>query len=113
MQLTRRRRTYVVALAAGAIVVAANASEGAYFSQSWGWVALSFLVPTSLALVLERARMPGRLRIAFAACTTLRTSAAFAVPEMTAIGTPGKAWASSRKPAGDMPGMWKSTRKSP
>jgi hypothetical protein len=70
MQLTRRRRTYVVALAAGAIVVAANASEGAYFSQSWGWVALSFLVPTSLALVLERARMPGRLRIAFAACTT-------------------------------------------
>ena len=29
-------------------MIAANASDGAYFSQSWGWVALAFLVPTTV-----------------------------------------------------------------
>ncbi len=65
--MTRRVRTYVVAAATAAIVTAANASQGAYFSQSWGWVALSFLVPTTVLLILDRVRAPGRLRIAFAA----------------------------------------------
>ena len=64
--MTRTARTLVVALATASIVTAANASEGAYFSQSWGWVALAFLMPTSLVLILERATTPGRLRTAFA-----------------------------------------------
>lgn len=68
MNLTRRRRTYLIAVATASIVVAANASEGAYFSQSWGWVALAFLVPTTVVLILDRAGVPGRLRIAFAVC---------------------------------------------
>ena len=59
-------RTLVVALATASIVTAANASEGAYFSQSWGWVALAFLIPTTLMLILGRSTVPGRLRIAFA-----------------------------------------------
>lgn len=63
--MTRRLRTYVVAGATAAIVTAANASQGAYFSQSWGWVALAFLVPTTLLVILERATVPGRLRVAF------------------------------------------------
>ena len=50
-------------------MTAANASQGAYFSQSWGWVALAFLVPTTVLLILERASAPGRLRIAFASLT--------------------------------------------
>ena len=65
--MTRRRRTVVVAAAVAAIVTAANASDGAYFSQSWGWVALAFLVPTTVLLILDRVAVPGRLRIAFAA----------------------------------------------
>lgn len=64
--MTRTRRTIVVAAAVAAIVVAANASDGAYFSQSWGWVALSFLVPSTVLLILERVMAPGRLRMAFA-----------------------------------------------
>jgi O-Antigen ligase len=67
MGMTRTRRTYVVAAAVAAIVTAANASQGAYFSQSWGWVALAFLVPTTVLLILDRAVLPGRLRIAFVA----------------------------------------------
>ncbi|HVR12302.1 MAG TPA: hypothetical protein VMS41_00865, partial [Gaiellaceae bacterium] len=66
MKLTRTRRTYVVAAAVGALVTAANASQGAYFSQSWGWVALAFLVPTSVLLIVDGASAPGRLRAAFA-----------------------------------------------
>jgi O-antigen ligase len=65
--VTRTRRTYVVAAAVAAIVTAANASEGGYFSQSWGWIALAFLVPTTSLLILDRVSVPGRLRIAFAA----------------------------------------------
>ena len=42
--MTRTQRTLVVAGAVAAIVIASNASEGAYFSQSWGWVALAFVV---------------------------------------------------------------------
>lgn len=64
--MTRRQRTLILAAAVAAIVTAANASEGAYFSQSWGWVALAFLVPTTVLLILDRATVPGRLRIAFA-----------------------------------------------
>jgi O-antigen ligase len=64
--MLRSRRTYVLAIAVAAIVTASNASQGAYFSQSWGWVALAFLVPTTVLLILERASAPGRLRIAFA-----------------------------------------------
>ena len=66
MKLTRSRRTYIVAAAVGALVTAANASQGAYFSQSWGWVALAFLVPTSVLLIVDGASAPGRLRAAFA-----------------------------------------------
>jgi O-antigen ligase len=56
-----------VALAVGALVTAANASQGAYFSQSWGWIALAFLVPTSILLIVDGASAPGRLRASFAA----------------------------------------------
>lgn len=65
--LTRRRRTGLVASAVAALVASANASQGAYFSQSWGWVALAFLVPTTVALILGVVETPGRLRLAFAA----------------------------------------------
>jgi hypothetical protein len=64
--ITRTQRTIVVAAAVAAIVIAANASDGAYFSQSWGWVALAFLVPSTLLVLLDRVSAPGRLRIAFA-----------------------------------------------
>lgn len=65
--MTRTQRTYVVAAAVAAIVTAANASQGAYFSQSWGWVALAFLVPSTVLLIVDRVDAPGRLRVAFAA----------------------------------------------
>ena len=52
--MTRTQRTWVVAAGVAAIVTAANASQGAYFSQSWGWVALAFLVPTTVLLILDR-----------------------------------------------------------
>lgn len=64
--MTRTQRTFVVAAGIAAIVAAANASHGAYFSQSWGWVALAFLVPTTVLLILDRVTRPGRLRIALA-----------------------------------------------
>jgi hypothetical protein len=64
--LTRRARTWLVAAGAAAIVTAANASEGAYFSQSWGWVALAFLVPVAVALILGVTEAPGFARAAFA-----------------------------------------------
>jgi hypothetical protein len=64
--LTRPRRTAVIATAVAALVTAANASQGAYFSQSWGWVALAFLMPATVALILGVTEVPGRLRIAFA-----------------------------------------------
>jgi O-antigen ligase len=67
--MSRTRRTYVVAIAVAAIVTAANASQGAYFSQSWGWVALAFLVPTTVLLILESVSAPARLRVAFASFT--------------------------------------------
>ena len=64
--LRRRYRAYLVAAAVAAIVTAANASEGGYFSQSWGWIALAFLLPTTTLLILDRVRVPGRLRVLFA-----------------------------------------------
>ena len=54
----------ILAIAVAAIVIAANASQGAYFSQSWGWVALAFLVPTTVLLIMERVSTPGRMRAA-------------------------------------------------
>ena len=64
--ITRTQRTLLVAAGVAAIVVAANASDGAYFSQSWGWVALSFLVPSTLLVIFDRVSAPGPLRVAFA-----------------------------------------------
>jgi O-antigen ligase len=64
--LTRRRRTVVVGGAVAALVIAANASQGAYFSQSWGWVALAFLMPATVLLILDRAKVPGLPRSVFA-----------------------------------------------
>jgi hypothetical protein len=63
--ITRTQRTIVVGAAVAAIVVAANASDGAYFSQSWGWVALAFLVPSTVLVILGRVAAPGPLRAAF------------------------------------------------
>src|SRR4029450_4068770 len=65
MKVTRTHRTNGVAAAVAAIVTAANASQGAYFSQSWGWVALAFLVPSTVLLILDRVSVPGRLRSAY------------------------------------------------
>jgi O-antigen ligase len=64
--MTRKWRTAVVAASVASVVVAANGSDGAYFSQSWGWVALAFLVPTTVLLILDRVTVPGRLRVGFA-----------------------------------------------
>jgi O-Antigen ligase len=63
-------RAWIVAGAVAALVLAANASDGAYFSQSWGWVALAFLCPIALTLILARPTAPGRLRVAFAVLMT-------------------------------------------
>ena len=65
--ITRTPRTLTVAAAVGAIVTAALASDGAYFSQSWGWVALAFLVPSTVLVILGRVAAPGRLRVTFVA----------------------------------------------
>jgi hypothetical protein len=64
--ITRRQRTLIVATAVAAIVVAALTSDGAYFSQSWGWVALAFLVPSTVLVIVGRVSAPGRMRIGFA-----------------------------------------------
>jgi hypothetical protein len=64
--ITRTQRTALVASAVAAVVLAANASHSAYFSQSWGWVALAFLVPATVLVILGRVAVPGRLRVAFA-----------------------------------------------
>ena len=67
--MSRRARTRVVAVAVAALVTAANGSQGGYFSQSWGWIALAFVAAVALALIVGWAMRPGRLRIAFAAFT--------------------------------------------
>ena len=64
--ITRTQRTIVVAAGVAGIVSAATASSGAYFSQSWGWVALAFLVPSTVLVILGRVTAPGPLRVAFA-----------------------------------------------
>ena len=86
--MTRTQRTYLVAAAVAAIVAAANASQGAYFSQSWGWVALAFLVPTTVLLILDRVDAPGRLRIAFAGLMGA-LAAWIALSAIWSISTPG------------------------
>jgi hypothetical protein len=68
--VSRRVRTWVVGLAVAALVIAANGSEGGYFSQSWGWIALAFVAAVSLTLIVGWATRPGWLRIAFAAFMT-------------------------------------------
>jgi tetratricopeptide (TPR) repeat protein len=60
-------RTWAVAAAVAALVTAANGSQGGYFSQSWGWIALAFIAATSLALIVGWATSPGPMRLAFAA----------------------------------------------
>jgi hypothetical protein len=64
--MTRALRTWGVVLGSAALVTAANASQGAYFSQSWGWVALALVCPVALALILGWVAIPGPLAIAFA-----------------------------------------------
>jgi tetratricopeptide (TPR) repeat protein len=59
-------RTWAVGVAVAALVTAANGSQGGYFSQSWGWIALAFIAPVSLALIVGSARAPRPLRLAFA-----------------------------------------------
>ena len=85
--VTRTQRTVLLAVATAAIVIAANASQGAYFSQSWGWVALAFLVPTTVLLLLERATLPGRLRIAFV-CLLGAYAAWIALSSLWSISSP-------------------------
>ena len=63
--MTNRIRRPTLALAVAALLIVAYTSEGAYFSQSWGWVALAFIVPTTILVILGRALAPGRLRAAF------------------------------------------------
>lgn len=68
--IARRRRDWAVTLGVATLVTAANGSDGAYFSQSWGWVALAFLCALALVLILEWGTAPGRLRAAFALAMT-------------------------------------------
>jgi O-Antigen ligase len=68
--VSRRLRTWLVALAVAALVTAANGSQGGYFSQSWGWIALAFVAAVSLTLIVGWAVRPGRLRVAFSASMT-------------------------------------------
>lgn len=65
--MTRVLRTWSVVLGSAALVTAANASQGAYFSQSWGWVALALVCPVALVLIIGWAKAPGPLAISFAA----------------------------------------------
>lgn len=54
-----------------ALVTVANASQGGYFSRSWGWIALAFLVAVSLILIVGASATPGPWRIAFAVLMAL------------------------------------------
>ena len=85
--VTRTQRTVLLAVATAALVISANASQGAYFSQSWGWVALAFLLPTTVLLLLERASLPGRLRIAFV-CLVGAYAAWIALSSLWSISSP-------------------------
>ena len=62
-----RVRGVIVASAIAALVIAATATNGAYFSQSWGWLALAFLVPTTIFLILGHPVRPGPFTGLFAA----------------------------------------------
>jgi O-Antigen ligase len=68
--MNRTTRTWVVGVSVAALVTAANGSQGGYFSQSWGWIALAFVAAVALTLILGSAVTPGLLRIAFAAFMT-------------------------------------------
>jgi O-Antigen ligase len=58
-------RTWAVGVSVAALVTAANGSQGGYFSQSWGWIALAFIAAVSLALIVGWSTSPGPLRLAF------------------------------------------------
>jgi hypothetical protein len=60
-------RTWTIGVAVTALLTATNGSQGGYFSQSWGWIALAFLAAISLSLIVGSATWPGPLRLAFAA----------------------------------------------
>src|SRR6187200_2496038 len=85
--ITRTQRSLIVAVAVAAIVTAANASQGSYFSQSWGWVALAFLMPATVLLILDRVEMPGRFRSAFVALM-LALGVWIALSAMWSLSTP-------------------------
>jgi hypothetical protein len=63
-------RTWAVGVAVAALLTAANGSQGGYFSQSWGWIALAFIAAVSLALIVAWTTTPGPLRLAFAGVMT-------------------------------------------
>lgn len=89
--VTRTQRTVHLAVATAAIVISANASQGAYFSRSWGCVALAFLLPTTALLLLERATVPGlapdRVRLLFvsAAATWIALSSLWSISSPVTI----------------------------
>ena len=64
-RVTQAHRGFALAAGTATLVTVANASQGAYFSQSWGWVALAFLTPTALLLILGYAKRPETTRTAF------------------------------------------------
>src|SRR5919106_3205059 len=65
--MSRTIRAWAVGASVAALVTAANGSQGGYFSQSWGWIALAFIAAVSLALILGWATSPRPLQLAFAA----------------------------------------------
>ena len=56
-------------------------------SQSWGWIALAFLLSTTVLLLVERAGLSGRLRIAFV-CLVGAYAAWIAVSSLWSISSP-------------------------
>jgi O-Antigen ligase len=65
--MSRTFRTWTVGVSVATLITAANTSEGGYFSQSWGWIALVFVAAVSLALIVGWANSPGWTRTAFGA----------------------------------------------
>jgi hypothetical protein len=65
--MSRTIRRWAVGVSVAALVTAANGSQGGYFSQSWGWIALAFLAALAVTLIVGSSVSPGRTRIAFAA----------------------------------------------
>ena len=55
-----RQRSWALAAAAAALMIAVNADQGGYFATSWGWIAAALLLLTATAVVVGRslARTP-------------------------------------------------------